>query len=155
MSASDKAIQEQVGAAYNREQMQLVRAKTRDAVHAIAREMRVGMAETEGEEIARRVLKAGGLLRGWHGIKVRFGVNTTKGFSAPSEPNTILQKDDIFFIDIGPVWQKWEGDAGETFAVGGDTEMQRCARDVRTVFDRLQAKWLAERLTGKALYDYA
>ena len=35
-------------------------------------------------------------------------------FRAPSEPGTILQENDIFFVDIGPVWQKWEGDAGNT-----------------------------------------
>ncbi len=38
---------------------------------------------------------------GW----VRFGANTLKTFSTPSEPNTVLAED-IFFIDIGPVWRR-------------------------------------------------
>ncbi len=88
-------------------------------------------------------------------IKIRFGSNTLKTFNEPSAPGLVLQENDIYFIDIGPVWQKWEGDAGATFAVGTDPDMARAVRDVRGVFERVREKWLAERLTGLALYEYA
>jgi hypothetical protein len=38
-------------------------------------------------------------------------------------------EDDIFFIDIGPTWQEWEGDGGQTFVTGEDSEKARCAAD--------------------------
>ena len=59
-----------------------------------------------------------GMRRGWHHIIVRFGPNTTKDFMARSEPGVVLGEDDIFFIDIGPVYDDTEGDAGDTFVVG-------------------------------------
>lgn len=154
MSESQAQL-EKVGPNYDREQMMAVRRKTLDAVQSIARAVQPGMLEEEAVEAARQILKGAGLLRGWHGIKVRFGENTLNVFSAPSKPGVVLQPNDIFFVDIGPVFQKWEGDAGDTFVVGGDADMHRAARDVRSIFDLVQAKWRSEGLTGKALYDYA
>ncbi len=95
------------------------------------------------------------MIRGWHGIHVRFGVNTLKQFGKPSEPGVKLLEHDIYFIDIGPVWQKWEGDGGESFAVGTDPDMHRAVHDVREVFDRVRNRWLAEKISGRDLYQYA
>ncbi|MBW7945230.1 MAG: aminopeptidase P family protein [Sphingomonadaceae bacterium] len=147
--------EEQLGPNYDWDGMMEARVRTRAAVEAIAAEMRVGMAEEEAGKIARRVLKDTGLLRGWHGIFVRFGPNTVKFYGEPSEPGAVLGEDDIFIVDIGPVWKKWEGDAGDTFVTGSDPEMHRAKRDVRVLFDRVAAKWRAERPAGTALYDYA
>ena len=135
--------------------MLLIRDQTLEAIRRIAAGIRVGMSEEEGTEWARTVLREAQMLRGWHGIKIHFGSNTLKTFNEPSAPGLVLQETDIYFIDIGPVWQKWEGDAGATFAVGADPDMARAVRDVRGVFERVREKWLAERLTGLALYEYA
>jgi Xaa-Pro aminopeptidase len=152
---SDRARLELVGGNYNREMMLLTRDRTLEAIRRIAAGIRVGMSEEEGTEWARTVLREAQMLRGWHGIKIRFGSNTLKTFNEPSAPGLVLQENDIYFIDIGPVWQKWEGDAGATFAVGTDPDMARAVRDVRGVFERVREKWLAQRLTGLALYEYA
>jgi Xaa-Pro aminopeptidase len=144
-----------VGRNYDRERMLSVRKMTLDAMDRIARAVKPGMLEEDAVAQGRKILKEMGLLRGWHGVRVRFGPNTLKAFRAPSEPGTILRENDIFFVDIGPVWQKWEGDAGNTYVVGTDTEMHRCKRDVRVLFDRVQAKWRADSLTGRELYDFA
>lgn len=150
-----RAERERVGAHYDREQMLSVRKMTLDALNRIAHAVRPGMAEEDAVAEGRRILKDMGMLRGWHGVKVRFGPNTLKVFSAPSDPGTILRDDDIFFVDIGPVWEKWEGDAGNTYVVGNDPDMLRCKTDVRVLFDRVQAKWRAESLTGRNLYEFA
>jgi Xaa-Pro aminopeptidase len=113
------------------------------------------MLEEAAMELARTTLKDAGLLRGWHAIHVRFGSNTLKPFGVPSEPDVALGSDDIFFVDIGPVWEKWEGDAGETYVVGNDAEMHRAARDVRRVFDDVHAHWRREGASGEALYRFA
>jgi len=146
---------EAVGENYDAAMMMLTREKTRRAMYEIADAIRPGMLEEEALKLTRQKLKAAGLLRGWHGIHVRFGTNTLKSFGTPSEPGVVLKSDDLFFIDIGPVWKKWEGDAGDTFVVGNDPEMHRIVRDVRRLFEDASAAWRTQGLTGTALYEYA
>src|SRR5579862_3298298 len=124
----DQQKNEAVGGNYDAEMMMLTREKTRRAMYDIAAAIRPGMLEEAAMQLARQTLKAAGLLRGWHGIHVRFGINTLKSFGTPSEPGVALKENDLFFIDIGPIWKKWEGDAGDTFVVGNDPEMHRIAR---------------------------
>lgn len=155
MRADDRVEAEAVGRRYDREMMLLARQKTRHAMHAIAAAIRPGMLEEEAHDLARCTLRDASMLRGWHAVHVRFGPNTLKPFGVPSDPGVRLQENDLFFLDIGPVWQHWEGDAGETFVVGDDPEMHRLARDSRTVFDRVHAIWRSKGLTGAALYAEA
>ena len=95
------------------------------------------------------------LLRGWHGVYLRFGANTLLTYWDKDAPDVVLRDNDIFYIDIGPVWEKWEGDGGDTFVVGNDPEMQRAPAAAREVFVRVQEKWRTESVTGAALYAYA
>jgi Xaa-Pro aminopeptidase len=105
--------------------------------------------------MAKNILKAAGMRRGWHDVYVRFGPNTTKTFGAASEPGVVLGTNDIFLIDIGPVWEQWEGDGGDTFVTGTDADMARCARDAKTLFHEVRAAWRDDKLTGEALYQFA
>lgn len=152
---TDQGTVEAVGPRYDAVAMLQARAKTRRVMHDIAAAIRPGMLEERAVELARALLKDAGLLRGWHALHLRFGANTLKPFGAPSEPGVMLQADDLFFLDIGPVWQGCEADAGETFVVGADPEMHRIARDVHTVFDEVAGRWRSEGLTGQALYAHA
>ena len=86
---------------------------------------------------------------------VRFGPNTTKDFMEPSEKGVVLELNDIFFVDIGPVYGDHEGDAGDTFVVGADPDHQRAKVDVKVIWDEVRDVWFRERLTGRALYDFA
>jgi Metallopeptidase family M24 len=155
MATDSREELERVGRHYDREQMLSVRKMPLDAIDRIARAVKPGMLEEDAVAQGRKILKGMGLLRGWHGVRVRFGPNTLKVFRAPSEPGTILQENDIFFVDIGPVWEKWEGDAGNTYVIGTDADMHCCKRDVRVLFDRVQAKWRADSVAGRELYDFA
>jgi Xaa-Pro aminopeptidase len=146
---------ERVGTAFAADTMLSVRDKTRAAIHAIAAQRRPGMVEEDAVEMAKGILKGAGMRRGWHDVYVRFGSNTTKTFGAPSDPGIVLGDDDIFLIDIGPVWEKWEGDGGDTFVTGEDAEMTRCARDAKALFHEVRSKWRDDRLTGQALYEFA
>lgn len=151
----DRIGQERNGARFDPALMLETRARTRDAMKRVASAIAPGMAEADAHELMRQTLKADGMLRGWHGIHVRFGRNTLKNFGEASEPGVVLGANDIFFIDIGPVWQGHEGDAGETFVVGDDPAMQGAARDVKSVFDATSDRWRAEGLSGEALYRFA
>jgi Xaa-Pro aminopeptidase len=146
---------ERVGTAYSAEKMFVIRDLTRAAIHAIAAAVRPGMLEEQAVAMAKNLLAERGMLRGWHDVYVRFGSNTTKTFGAASDPGVVLGADDVFFIDIGPVFEEWEGDGGDTFVTGSDPEMARCAEDARKLFHLVRKKWEQESATGKALYDYA
>ncbi len=61
----------------------------------------------------------------------------------------------IFFVDIGPVWDGHEGDAGDTFVVGDDPEMVACAEAARALWHDVSRRWREDGLGGKALYAYA
>lgn len=146
---------ERVGTAYDPDQLLAVRRMTRDAINRIAARVAPGMVEEDAVEMARDLLADMGMVRGWHDVYVRFGANTTKTFGAPSDPGVRLGENDVFFIDIGPVWQRWEGDGGDTFICGNDPEMMRCAEDARRIFHLVRKKWQDEPATGKDLYEFA
>lgn len=146
--------QERNGPAFDPAMMLQARERTRAAIARIAAGVAPGMTEEAGQALARQVLKDAGTLRGWHGIHVRFGANTLKNFGEPSAPGVVLGEDDIFFIDIGPVWQGHEGDGGDSFVTGDDPDMVRAADDVRTLFGMARDAWRADGLTGQGLYDF-
>jgi methionyl aminopeptidase len=132
-----------------------VRTRTRGALREIAGRITPGMTEDSGRKLAATVLREAGLRKGWHKIVVRFGQNTTKNFEDPSTPGVALGDDDIFFIDIGPIYEGCEGDAGDTFAVGDDPEMIKAAEDVRSIWTATRQRWVDDGLTGMALYQFA
>lgn len=146
--------QERKGSAFDPAVMLQARERTRAAIARIAEGIAPGMTEEAGRAFARQVLKEAGMLRGWHGIHVRFGRNTLKNFGEPSEPGVVLDDDDIFFIDIGPVWRGHEGDGGDSFVMGGDPEKARAVRDVRALFSMARDAWRFQGLSGKALYAF-
>jgi Xaa-Pro aminopeptidase len=155
MAAETQAEQEAVGANYDAAMLMQVRERTWRVIGDIAAAIRPGMTEAQGVELARGLLARAGMQRGWHGVYVRFGANTLANYGQPSDPELVLGESDIFFIDIGPVWEKWEGDGGDTFVFGDDPVMHAIKRDVRVLFDRVHDRWLSQRLTGAALYAYA
>ena len=132
-----------------------VRARTRKAIHLIAKQIRPGMSEDEAKDIAKSTLTEMGMRRGWHHIIVRFGPNTAKDFTEGSEPGVVLGYDDIFFIDIGPNYEEIEGNEGDTFVLGDNPEYVRAKLDVRGIWEKTREYWLKNGVTGQALYEYA
>lgn len=132
-----------------------VRLRTRHAVYKIAANISPGMVEEDARAMARDVLKSMDMRRGWHHVITRIGPNTTKDFMALSEPGVVLQPDDIFFIDIGPVYGDTEGDAGETFVVGNDPEHHKAKLDVRAIWEDVRAMWFSSGANGQQLYNFA
>jgi len=146
---------EAVGNNYSSLEMFAVRDMTRNAIFEISQNIEPGMLEEEAVEVAKNILETRGLLRGWHGVFVRFGINTVKTFGAPSESNIVLGENDIFFIDIGPIWKDWEGDGGKTFITGQDMDKMRCAADSEAIFHEVRQHWLTTGCTGVELYQFA
>ena len=152
MSAQPK---EAVGPSYNIDAMRRAQANTWKAIETLSALIKPGMHETEAVALGKQVLADLDMQRIWHPLLVRFGANTLKTFKQRSEGDPVLGENDIFFIDMGAVWEGHEGDAGETFVTGNDPEMKACAEAAKTLFERVQAKWKNEQVAGLELYRYA
>lgn len=153
MTAS--ANKETVGQHYSLQAMQHAQQMTWRAIEQIAFQIQPGMRESEAQIIAKQVLSDLGMQRIWHPILIRFGANTLKTFKQKSEGDPTLAENDIFFIDMGAVWDGHEGDAGATFTTGFDPEMRRCAEAAQTLFERVSALWKNAGVSGQQLYQFA
>ena len=114
----------------------------------------VGMTEEEANKLALAVIKELGGEKNWHHPHVRFGENSLLSFRGVSKPSVKLGENDIYFVDIGPVFGGYEGDVGDTYVTGNDPEKKKCAEDCRALFHTLREKWKSG-LTGVELYDFA
>ena len=61
----------------------------------------------------------------------------------------------IYFVDIGPIFQGYEGDAGDTFVMGTNPDHHRVKRDVRAIWDQVRDFWFDTGASGRDLYDFA
>ena len=113
------------------------------------------MSEGQAGETAQAILETMGMDRLWHKTLVRFGSETLKTFHELSDPGRVLGQDDVFFVDLGAVWDGHEGDAGDTFVTGSDPEMHACAQAARDLWTIVATRWAGQRLSGEALYAYA
>jgi hypothetical protein len=146
---------ENVGPTFSMPAMLRARGRTFEAVNRVAAAIGPGMSEKRAGELAQAVLESMGMDRLWHKSLVRFGPETLKTFHQPSDPDRVLDEDDIFFVDLGVVWDGHEGDAGDTFVTGSDPEMQACAQTARDLWAIVAARWADQRPSGKRLYQYA
>jgi len=125
------------------------------AIEALSRLIRPGMLESEARELGKKVLADLDMQRIWHPLLVRFGANTLKTFKERSDGDPVLGENDIYFIDMGAVWQGHEGDAGATFSTGNDPEMKACASAAKALFDRVEQRWRNDKVVGLELYRFA
>lgn len=146
---------EHVGSAFTIDGMLLAREKTREAIRQIAAQVTPGMVEEDAVEMAKNILVESGLVLTWHPTRVRFGANTIKPMKQASVPGVVLRENDIFFIDIAPRVDPWEGDGGASFVVGANPAYERCARDAERLFHEVRSVWEKKQLTGQALYACA
>lgn len=137
------------------------RKKTWEALELIASRIQPGMLEEEATRMAQAVLAELGSPTFWHRTNVRFGANTLCTFNDKPEPGVRLGANDIFFIDLGPVWgspedpgTRYEGDAGLTGFVGSDPDHRAAAQAVREVFEASRARWKSGVRSGQELYDW-
>lgn len=136
------------------------RSRTWQAVHDIAAQIVPGMTEKQAIARANRIFAERGVRKFWHRTHIRFGQSTIRSFDDPYEDDTTLQHNDIFYIDVGPIWSlpgtgDIEGDAGKTFVVGEKPEGEKIVCDVEALFAEIRTYWTQTRPTGTALLAYA
>ena len=146
---------EAVGETFSLPAMVRARDLTFEAVRTIAAAIHPGMTEGRSHEVAQEILEGMGMERLWHRSVIRFGPDSTKTFFGEFTPEYVLQDNDIFYVDLGVVWDGHEGDAGDTFVVGNDPEMAACAQAARDLWDEVAARWRDDGVSGEALYQFA
>ncbi len=150
-----RELAERLGERHDHATLLEARRRAIAAVQDLARQVLPGMTEEDGLGVARRALRAQGFMDDWVAPYLRFGTNTLKKYAEPSEPGIVLREDDVWFVDVGPLWNNHECDYAETFAVGRDAERHRLVRDVREVFERTARRWRESRPSGAELYRFA
>jgi Xaa-Pro dipeptidase len=95
-----------------------------------------------------------GIEKYWHKRIVRAGKNTLLPYDE-NPPDLILQKDDILFLDFGPVFEDWEADFGRTYVIGNDPRKHKLKKDIEQAWHEAK-DWFAEqtKLTGAEFWQY-
>src|ERR1700678_1468206 len=91
----------------------------------------------------------------WHKRIVRAGRNTLAPYDE-NPPALMVGEDDILFLDLGPVFEKWEADFGRTFVIGSDPIKLKLRDDIGTAF--AEGKQYFEQtpgITAQQLFAYA
>lgn len=130
------------------------RDNTWRAIQVIKSLIRPGMSELEAIELANNYLTSQGVVKYWHKTYIRFGVATVLGFRDTPPGETVLQENDIFYIDIGPVWDGVEGDCGNTFMVGNNPEHRKIIADLPIIFKQARDHWLSNKISGIELQSF-
>jgi Xaa-Pro dipeptidase len=69
----------------------------------------------------------------WHKRIVRAGTNTLAPYDE-NPPDLVVGEDDIVFLDLGPVFERWEADFGRTFVLGSDPVKLKLRDDIEKAF---------------------
>ncbi len=148
-------VSESVGEIFKDELLLAARDKTLAVIEAAAERTRPGVTEREAKALIKKLQAEHGCPQFWHPPQIRFGENTLQPFGKTGSGNGVLREEDIFFFDLGPLFEGHEGDVGRSYTVGHDAEMIKCAADTEVIFLEVRDHWRATGATGEALYNYA
>lgn len=147
-------ISENLGSQFLMSKYLEARERAIKAVHLVSNIIKPGMTEKEAHLILIEELNKLGVEKFWHPSKLRMNVNSTLNFSDPST-ETKLSEDDLYFIDIGPVFLNHEGDYGETFVFGNNPDLLHLKKSTRVLFELVAAAFKEKKYTGVELYQLA
>jgi Xaa-Pro aminopeptidase len=146
---------ENVGEKFNEQELSSAQEKAWRLLHDLAGKMKPGMKEGEAYTFAKELFAEYGAEKKWHPTKIRFGKNTLKTFRELSDPDVVLQENDILFLDLGPVFFGHEADVGKTFVLGTDPEAQKLISAGESIFQKVSEHWQKTGESGEYLYEYA
>lgn len=95
-----------------------------------------------------------GISKYWHKRIVRSGTNTIYPYDY-SPDDRIIEKDDILWIDFGPIFDDYEADIGRTYVLGNNTEKFRIKECVENAWYKTRDYFFGkEEISGKELFEY-
>lgn len=115
-----------------------------------------GRRESEIDaDIAALAEREFGVTRHWHRRLVRTGPNTLCVFS-DNPPERTIGENDTVYLDLGPVFEEWEADIGQTYAIGNDPAHHALIAALPQVFEETRVRFNANPdITGADLYAFA
>lgn len=147
--------EERVAENFNPDKLNGAQEKSWQVLHALAAEIKPGMSEAEALEIYKILQDQSGAEKFWHPPKIRFGKNTLCAFREASDPSVLLAENDIFFLDVGLVFEGYEGDVGSTFILGEYSPGQKVAQTCLEINRAVRSAYLEAPSSGVELYSYA
>ncbi|MFT7031507.1 MAG: Xaa-Pro aminopeptidase [Marinoscillum sp.] len=115
-----------------------------------------GKSENElNTEIFELAEELYGIKKYWHKRIIRAGKNTLKPYDENPE-NLTIQKNDILFLDFGPIFDDWEADFGRTYVLGSDEQKHQLKRDIESGWEECKDFFHTQKaITGAEFYAYA
>jgi Xaa-Pro aminopeptidase len=141
-----------------KQKLALAEQRSKDLFNTVEKKGLIVPGKSE-QELTEEVVKLArdffGIEHHWHKKIIRTGANTLQSYSA-NPPDLIIQKDDILFLDFGPIVDGWEADLGRTYVIGNDPLKLKLKRDVEAAWYEAKAWYAGQRnLTGAAYFNYA
>lgn len=132
-------------------------AKATQLFQAIDSRKLITAGKTEKEintDIYSLAFELFGIEKYWHKRIVRAGANTLRPYD-DNPPNLIVQKDDILFLDFGPVFEDWEADFGRTYVMGNDPYKHKLKNDIEVAWYETK-EWFSKqtKLTASEFYHH-
>lgn len=118
--------------------------------------IRPGITEKElNKAVYSLAFELYGIKKFWHKRIVRSGKNTLLPYSE-NPPDLVLQKDDILFLDFGPVFDEWEADFGRTYVIGEDPKKIKLKNDIADAWKEGKTYFLEHRetITGAQFFAF-
>lgn len=118
--------------------------------------LREGVTEKQiNREIYDLAFQMFGIKKYWHKRIVRAGKNTLYPYRE-NPPNLTVSKEDIIFLDFGPIFEEWEADFGRTFVLGADPIKLKLQKDIAQAWEEGKAYFHSKpNITGSELFSYA
>ena len=91
--------------------------------------------------------------RHWHAPQIRFGQNTLYAFGRPSSHAMTLKNEDIYIIDIGPVFNGVEADYAITISTA--PQYDALVATAKEIWNATHQAWIDHNYNGMDLYFYA
>jgi len=141
----------------NKQKLVLAEQKTKELFSAVEAKGLIIAGKTEkqlADEIVELAERAFGIDAYWHKKIVRAGPNTLFSYMG-NPPDRIIAKDDILFIDFGPVIDGYEADLGRTYVLGNNPQKLKLKADVEAAWHEAKAWYYQQTsLTGSDYFAY-
>ena len=146
---------ESIGDHFSEDKLKLARDLTLELIIEAKQQIKVGMSESEARSIINEIQIQKGSSKSWHPAQIRFGENSIHPFGVLGDETIRLKENDIFFLDLGPIFHDHEGDVGRTFFLGSDKDFIRCSNDVEIIWNEVRDHWFNQKVSGPKLYEFA
>ncbi len=149
---------EKTGEKFHLETYHKARELCLNVVDRISKNVTLGMNEADGQQLIKEEFRNAGITKYWHPSKFRIGFDTSKSFRELPTAEICLAEGDLFFVDVGPVYEDHEADYGETFLFSSSpkftpkTDLIELREASRKIWQEIASLWKSGQLTGVELY---